>query len=376
MKVKKFLAPSMPEAMKKIRKELGEHAVILNSKVTYSGGFLGLFKKKRIEVIAAVDPELETEKRLEAKKPRIPLSVPVQRKQENHSGTEQLEQEVKELKSMISLLTSKEERSKYPEVVQSILSELERREIGTEHLRVIGDELFSFYIESKGDVSETEIHKRAIDYLKGKLRTIQTDTPLFTKKYINVVGPTGVGKTTTLAKIAAKAMLDYKKKIAFITTDTFRIAAIEQLKTYANLLNVPVEVVYNSADFENATRKFLDYDLVFIDTAGRNYREKQYIDQLKEVIPFHQEMVTYLVLALTSKEEDLEEIIERFQDLPFDQFIFTKLDETKRKGILFNLVCKYRKKIGFLADGQNVPDDLFIGNPEIILKKIFEGEDV
>jgi flagellar biosynthesis protein FlhF len=369
MKVKKFIAPSMPEAMKKIRKELGEHAVILNSKITYGGGFLGLFKKKQFEVIAAVDPELEMMERKESKQPKIPFHVPEMQKQTDHSGNQQLEQEVKELKSMISLLTSKD-RSKYPEVIHSILIELEQKEIGSDHLRTIGDELYSYYIESKGEVTETEIRKRAIDYLKRKLQVIQTDNPQFSKKYINVVGPTGVGKTTTLAKLAAKAVLEYKKKIAFITTDTFRIAAIEQLKTYANLLNVPVEVVYNPTDFENATQKFIDYDLVLIDTAGRNYREKQYIDQLKEIIPFSEEMETYLVLALTSKAEDLEEIIEKFQDLPFDQFIFTKLDETKRKGSLFNLVCKYRKKVGFLANGQNVPDDLLTCNPEMILKEI------
>ncbi|MEK4220874.1 flagellar biosynthesis protein FlhF [Bacillus sp. FSL W8-0116] len=370
MKVKKFIAPSMPEAMKKIRKELGEHAVILNSKITYGGGFLGFFKKKQFEVIAAVDPELEMMERMEAEQPKMPLHVSERQKQADHGENQQLKQELEELKSMIALLTSKEDRSKYPEMIHSILSELEQKEIGSDHVRTIGDELYAFYIESKGEVSETEIRKRAIDYLKRKLQSVQTDNPLFAKKYINVVGPTGVGKTTTLAKLAAKAVLEHKKKIAFITTDTFRIAAIEQLKTYANLLNVPVEVVYNSADFEKATQKFLDYDLVLIDTAGRNYRENQYIDQLKEIIPVREEMETYLVLALTSKAEDLEEIIEKFQDLPFDQFIFTKLDETKRKGSLFNLVCKYRKKVGFLANGQNVPDDLLTGNPEIILKEI------
>ncbi|MEJ9210997.1 flagellar biosynthesis protein FlhF [Bacillus smithii] len=370
MKVKKFIAPSMPEAMKKIRKELGEHAVILNSKITYGGGFLGFFKKKQFEVIAAVDPELEMMKRMEAEQPKMPLHVSERQKQADHGANQQLKQELEELKSMIALLTSKGDRSKYPEMIHFILSELEQKEIGADHVRTIGDELYAFFIESKGEVTETEIRKRAVDYLKRKLQSVQTDTPLFAKKYINVVGPTGVGKTTTLAKLAAKAVLEYKKKIAFITTDTFRIAAIEQLKTYANLLNVPVEVVYNSADFEKATQKFLDYDLVLIDTAGRNYRENQYIDQLKEIIPVHEEMETYLVLALTSKAEDLEEIIEKFQDLPFDQFIFTKLDETKRKGSLFNFVCKYRKKVGFLANGQNVPDDLLTGNPEIILKEI------
>ena len=97
----------------------------------------------------------------------------------------------------------------------------------------------------------------------------------FNKKYINVLGPTGVGKTTTIAKIAARALLEKKKKIGFITTDTYRIAAIEQLRTYANLLQAPVEVAYNSKDFEEAIEKMTDLDLIFIDTAGRNYKEAE-----------------------------------------------------------------------------------------------------
>ena len=102
----------------------------------------------------------------------------------------------------------------------------------------------------------------------------------FKKKYINVLGPTGVGKTTTIAKIAARALLEKKKKIGFITTDTYRIAAIEQLRTYANLLQAPVEIAIQLCDFEEAIAKLADRDLIFIDTAGRNYKEAKFVDDL------------------------------------------------------------------------------------------------
>ena len=104
----------------------------------------------------------------------------------------------------------------------------------------------------------------------------------FNKKYINIVGPTGVGKTTTLAKVAAETMLNQRKKVAFITTDTYRIAAIDQLKTYAKILNIPIEVAYNLEDFKRAADRFSHYDIVFIDTAGRNFRNEQYVKDLEK----------------------------------------------------------------------------------------------
>ncbi len=165
----------------------------------------------------------------------------------------------------------------------------------------------------------------------------------YEKKYINVLGPTGVGKTTTIAKMAARSVLEKKKKIGFITTDTYRIAAIEQLKTYAGLLQAPVEIVYNAEDYENAIKK-LDYlDIIFIDTAGRNYKEAKYVNDLQRLINFSEQAESFLVVSLTAKERDIESIIEQFNKIPIEKFIFTKLDETNSIGTMFNLMIKYNK---------------------------------
>src|SRR5690606_1884729 len=144
--------------------------------------------------------------------------------------------------------------------------------------------------------------------------------PPLHKKFINFVGPTGVGKTTTIAKLAAQAVLKENKKVAFITTDTYRIAAIDQLKTYAELLQVPLEIIYEDKDFSIAIEKFRNYDLVFIDTAGRNYRDKKYIDDLKKLFGKKNAIHTYLVLSLSMKEEDMFTVAENFLDFHFDQF--------------------------------------------------------
>ena len=166
----------------------------------------------------------------------------------------------------------------------------------------------------------------------------------FTKKYINVVGPTGVGKTTTLAKIAAECILKYKKRVAFITTDTYRIAAIEQLKTYANILNVPLEVCYNLNDFQQATRQFESYDMVFIDTAGRNFRNQKYVEDLRNIIDYNQDMETFLVLSLTAKQIDMEDIYKQFSLISIDKMIFTKADETSTYGAMFNIIYSARER--------------------------------
>src|SRR5699024_7765726 len=176
-------------------------------------------------------------------------------------------------------------------------------------------------------------------------------------KVVQFVGPTGVGKTTTIAKVAANSMLQHKHSVAFITADTYRIAAIEQLKTYATILNVPLEVVYSKEDYKKALQKFATYDLIFVDTAGRNYRENQYINEIKEFITIPEEQTdTFLVLALTAKKTDIIDIYEQFKQLDIHRVIFTKLDETDSYGSLLNLPLQERIDIAYLTNGQNVPD--------------------
>jgi flagellar biosynthesis protein FlhF len=195
----------------------------------------------------------------------------------------------------------------------------------------------------------------------------------FQKKYINVLGPTGVGKTTTIAKVAARALLEEKKKIGFITTDTYRIAAIEQLRTYANLLQAPVEIAYNRSDFEEAISKMKDRDLIFIDTAGRNYKEMKFVDDVKSLIDFSMDMESFLVLSVTSKEEDMKTIIERFTSFPIEKFIFTKVDETESFGPMFNLMKKYGIGTAYYTDGQEVPEDIVEADLDKMLSLLLAG---
>jgi flagellar biosynthesis protein FlhF len=381
MKIKKYQASSMPEAMKLIRNELGNDAVILNSRVVQTGGFLGFFKKRMIEVIAALD-EKPVESFSTARSGfQIPDELPPK---ETHSlsihkvdkidenGNEEWRKEISELRSLLNTVVDghANEGIPLPKHIQELKRVLQRQ--GIDH-KVINDvmksALESWFAES-GNKSEIEVFQWAKKYLTEQISYLPFGGISFTKKYINVVGPTGVGKTTTLAKIAAHCLLKYKKKIAFITTDTYRIAAIEQLKTYANILNIPIEVCYNLADFQKATLLFESYDLVFIDTAGRNFRNHQYVEDLKNIIDFGKDLETYLVLSLTAKQMDMEEIYQQFSTIEIDKIIFTKSDETSSFGAMYNVIHSWKKAAAYITNGQNVPDDIVTATPENVIDYI------
>lgn len=372
MKVKKFVAPSMPEAMKMIRAELGNDAVILNSKVVHKGGFFGLFTKKNIEVIAAVDPKPARSAVTEKKGKSVEkLSErPVQEGKQLADAA--LLGEITELKAMLKQLSTNVTTNfaTYPQPLNELNESLAAQELSNTLRQEMMGELVERWYLQRGEASKNQLLQWTKELLLKKMADLSFGGISFTKKYVNVVGPTGVGKTTTLAKIAAHCVLKHQKKVAFITTDTYRIAAIEQLKTYAKILDVPLEVCYNIDDFREAKKKFSVYDLIFIDTAGRNFRNQQYVQDLREIIDFDAEMETFLVLALTAKYTDMKTIYEQFSLVPIDRFIFTKLDETSQYGAMVNLMTESRVGAAYLTNGQNVPDDIIEATPEKIVNTV------
>ncbi|MEK5174687.1 flagellar biosynthesis protein FlhF [Heyndrickxia sp. FSL W8-0496] len=375
MKVKKYVAQNMAEAMKQIRQDLGDEAVILNSKVTHTGGWLGLFKKKKLEVIAALDMERKPSTVFVKEKKREQL--PQHTSQKSLESNKNLHEEINEIKRMVQDITINQpiQMQNYPEPIQIFCEKLYSQDLNMNIIHSLGEELLKQWRSSQVDPSEQEISEWAKKHFTDILSQYDNGGSNVRKKYINLVGPTGVGKTTTLAKIAAGEVINNRKKIAFITTDTYRIAAIEQLKTYANLLNVPVEVVYKLEDFQKAVKKYEDYDHVFIDTAGRNYREMKYIEELQNLIDFKQDIETFLTLSMTMKERDIQEIIKNFEILSIDKFIFTKLDETSTYGTIVNIMVQNKKGVAYLTYGQDVPDDVEVGSSQAIIKHLFEGID-
>ncbi|MGM9943651.1 MAG: flagellar biosynthesis protein FlhF [Lysinibacillus sp.] len=397
MKMKKYNAPSIAEAMKLIRTDLGEDAVILNSKVVVTKKFFGLVKQKSFEVVAGVD-QVE-------KKPLVPplpdfrpisvqvqqdeleigeVSIPIMKdytkdsvdnQSEDYSSiNDELKREIADLKSIMQSVQRQSIQSQYPDELLPFIDYLKRQELSKELITAISDELFKHFKNSDHEISFNEMRELAQSYLRNQLTDVEIGGLTYDKKYINVLGPTGVGKTTTIAKMAARSVLEKKKKVGFITTDTYRIAAIEQLKTYAGLLQAPVEIVYNAEDYENAIEKLDHLDIIFIDTAGRNYKEAKYVNDLQRLINFSEQAESFLVVSLTAKERDIESIIEQFNKIPIGKFIFTKLDETNSIGTMFNLMIKYKKGLAYYTNGQEVPEDIEQADLENLFELFFQGE--
>lgn len=382
--MKKYTAPSIAEAMKLIRTELGEDAVIINSKVVVTKKLFGLIKHKNFEVLAGVD-NVET-KPIPPRMPDLHIkpsneSNTIQQSSQNDLQTREdanlpsdLKDELADLKAMIQSMQRQTIQSQIPEELLPLIDYLKSQELNEELITAISDELFTHYQSSTNKMSTIEMIEIAKAELKKQLSKVKIGGLTYNRKYVNVLGPTGVGKTTTIAKMAARSVLEKKKKVGFITTDTYRIAAIEQLKTYANLLQAPIEIVYNEKDYKGAIEKLSHLDLVFIDTAGRNYKEAKYVNDLKKMINFDDEVESFLVLSLTAKENDMETIVQQFNEIPIEKFIFTKIDETNTIGTMFNLMIKYNKGLAYYTNGQEVPEDIVEAELERIVELFFQGE--
>ena len=195
------------------------------------------------------------------------------------------------------------------------------------------------------------------------------------KKYIFFIGPTGVGKTTTIAKLASMLKLSSKAKVALVTSDTYRIAAVEQLKTYANILGVPLRVVYSAGEMTEAFEDLKKYDLVLIDTAGRshnNKEQKEDIHGLLETVP-EEEREVFLVMSATTKYRDLVRISQSYSEITKYSLIFTKLDETDAVGNILNIRMLTGASLSYVSWGQNVPDDIGKVDAQKMAKQLLGG---
>ncbi|MFD1018200.1 flagellar biosynthesis protein FlhF [Thalassobacillus hwangdonensis] len=363
MKVKKFEADTMPEAMKQVRKELGTEAVILNSKIVFRGGFLGMFRKRKLEVIAAIDPKQEQQRK--PSPPALTADRPLPAKPEAvATDNYAVMKEIAELKKMLIQRSPSVESAFAPEI-QKYYEYLKQQEVSED---IVVSLLES--VSSENSEDESNLFMNLTTRLKEELEKASIEGSMLDNRFIHLVGPTGVGKTTTIAKIASEHLLNHQKNVALITTDTYRIAAIDQLKTYAKILDIPIEVAYSVEDYIQAREKFKEYDLVLVDTAGRNFRDPHYVKELGKVIDFNEDMETHLVLSLTSRYNDMQEIFDRFQHVGIDRLIFTKADETSAYGSMVNMALKNQVSVSYITNGQNVPDDIRNASPDTIVARV------
>ncbi|CEG24321.1 Flagellar biosynthesis protein FlhF [Planococcus massiliensis] len=385
MRLKTYIVNSVTEAIPMIKKDLGTDALILNTKKVKTGGFLGFFKTEKLEVIAAVEtkaPE-KTKAKVEAKpKQKQPATtaksqqatvIPFQQREAVEKNDAMAEELMSEIKGIKQFMLQVMEEDRLPVALKGLNKQLMEQGISKE----IQSELYAKLItelEQDPKMSEREIRSFARKEIIELIASHQPAPVDKNPEIICFIGPTGVGKTTTIAKIAADFMLREDKKVGLITSDTYRIAAVEQLKTYAGILNIPIEVVESASELTHAMEVLSDCDIVLMDTAGRNYQQKQYIEELEALLSDKNKVQINLVLSLTSKYEDMKKIVDNFQTIVMDELLLTKMDETSSSGAILNLIHHYSIPIRYIANGQSVPDDIFTVTPELIADFVL-GED-
>ena len=350
MKIKRYLVSNMHEGYERIKEDLGPEAIIISSKKIRAEGIKGLLGAKMIEVTAA----------LENKKQEHPQEV-----QRVFQGSRGLEQELADVKAMVKKLLVSGSTDFTPDVSRW-KAVLEGLEINS----VLIDELLFEVTQSMEGQSENDgmVHQiitaRLTKIFEGiENQSIQNNIYAF-------VGPTGVGKTTTLAKLAAQYSFKYRKNVGIVTIDTYRIGAVDQLKTYGSIMGLDVEVVMTPDQLQQAVKKQRGKDVILIDTAGRSPADSMKLFEVKSFLNAVKPLEIMLVLSCATKNADLEHIAAEYSVLDYTRLVFTKVDETKRLGSIVNVAHKMQVPVAYIANGQNVPDDIQVAEPHRLAKLI------
>ena len=270
-----------------------------------------------------------------------------------------LEDELAQMKTMHASMIA----ANQPKEIVTIQDALRRQDVRSELCEDLAGKV------PVADVNLDSLDPRAGSVLSGYLSQVMKFTDGLTpgargSRVFAFIGTTGVGKTTTLAKVAAHFVLEQNLKGALITADTYRISAVEQLKKYAEILGLPVEVVYSAADLKKAIARHRSKDFILVDTAGRSQYNEFQMDELKDLLTAHSRMEKHLVVSATTKEADVAEIMKRFSVCKPDRIIFTKTDETRTIGMVLNLLAGSELPLSFLSNGQSVPDDIIPATAE------------
>lgn len=404
MIIKKFQAKTENDAVEAAKNELGNAVVIMNVRKVKRKGLFGFLLPQLTEVTVAL--EEESEQKVQALRKSTDSqngsSVKTERVSESRRSIEedpqgqkdfekQLENSVIEekLDSLHSLL---EQQLKKPEEETEETAEEETKEDEmTRFIKLVYNTMLDNEVDEKYAnqiIDETEKnnkpgtpfdHALADVYQKMILKFGNSQELTESRKGPRVVlfiGPTGVGKTTTIAKIASVYRLEQKKKVALLTADTYRIAAAEQLRTYAGILEIPFRVIYSGEEIGQAIRDFQDYDYIMVDTAGHAHQNAEQKESIKSLIHAADELAdseVFLVLSATTKYNDLKKIVDAYREMADYKLIFTKLDETEELGNLFNIRLYTGAEICYVTYGQNVPDDLESFNPQKTVKLLLGG---
>lgn len=415
MIIKKFTGKTEAEATEAAKKELGSTLVIMNVREVKKKGLFAFLLPKQIEVTAALEEEAPARPQYGSIL-RTTADKEIRTEQQNllaKNSTENIEKKLDSLQTLLEsqLNNRQSEKEESANAKTQDVTDAEEKENKTQDMaaaekkeeeknpeqdkfirllynKMLDNEMDEKYVNSiLEDASKTKKADLPFDYLlaniyqkmvlkfgKSEGITPSEEGP----RIVLFIGPTGVGKTTTIAKLAGRYCVEEKKKVALLTADTYRIAAAEQLRTYANILETPFRIIYTPEELQAAVEDYWDCDYIFIDTAGRSHQNTDQLEKMKEMVAALKRPESYqvfLVLSATTKYRDLQKIADCYGRIADFELIFTKLDETEAVGNLLNMKLYTDAPIAYVTCGQNVPDDMEAFNPQKTVKQILGGKE-
>ena len=377
MKIKRYEVYNMKDALTMIKQDLGSDAVILTTRKIMKSNVFGLFSKPIIEITAAVDYSTKKQNVISTFQTdrTAGKTIPSEKKvyKQDIHDIDRLTEMVKSLglKNFEGIVEDIREIKKQLGEMQSTLADkividLDPAVIDFYYLLIKNglDEIIAYKILKKIEKRISLIPSRLqikeiIMQLLEEIIPLEPDyTSHIKNRIMTVIGPTGVGKTTTIAKIAATLAIKKHKKVCLVSIDTFRIGAIEQLRTYADIIDVPKFGASKTKDLKDIIKKTSNFDYILMDSIGRSQYELSQIKELLNFIDISPIISTIVVLSLSGNHSELYDTFDKYKKLEPESIIFTKLDETKYFGPLINLPIVKKVPILLLTNGQNVPEDI------------------
>jgi flagellar biosynthesis protein FlhF len=404
-----YEAQSDAEAIQVARDRLGREAVILSSRPVKLGGVLGFFKRSALWVTAGIlvpdqeDAKKESRDRmvafqhlLEVRKavggavPPAPearaqtqgvasafshAAAAVQAYESNKTAPSPevpIARDVDEIKEILGRVLSRLENGTGASASQESASDGDdvKKLVDADVDRSIAADIVAEFTRSGPQVPFQS-------WLPAVVNTLGTEpSSALGGRKILFAGPTGVGKTTTIAKLAASQSLWGNRRVVLMTADTYRIAAVEQLRTYAKILGIPIEILADPRDIPNLLKKHRDADLILMDTAGRSHYDSGRLDELRALYNSFLPDTVHLVMASNIKYRDMLNVIDRMGVVPISALLFTKLDETASYGTILNVIRDFGLPVSFFTVGQNVPNDIEVARGDRFVDLLFKNETV
>ncbi len=369
MNIKRFIAQNAQEALRMVKKEMGEDAVILKTRTLDPGTARSAEKKGRIEVTAAIDydaPAVSSHKR---------GHTGAREMMERYGDMESQLREIKALLWSIEAGTVLKSEPFFDHSAREQYACLKGFGLRGHIIRSLMEETMAGTKARVEKAGEEPVKQCLVNVLK-KIKTGGFGAGDSRQSIQAFVGPTGVGKTTTLAKLAARSSVEQGRRVALITLDTFRIAAVSQLETYARIMGVPMEVASSRSELRRAIEKHRDKDHIFVDTVGRSPRDSREISQLMEILKIPQEIHAYLVLSATTDLHQLLLAEKTFNTIVYESYIFTKLDEVEDASPMVNFLLCQNRPVSYFTMGQKVPEDLEPASKKTLAKMILSGKNL